>query len=187
MKRQVRAKSRGLSRRRERPLPRTMSRLSCPSNEAGDPGCLLALAASSLSLTPDSENSSNSPQRISNQDPPTERRRSKPPCPRPLRVDSQNGVNRGRLQSRPDDSFTPCALSAPAWLGRRVISETARNLVRTPGLGCARYSFDTVLLSWFDTQMLAPSKATPRGPPPTPKVPRIVPSRARSLVTLSPP
>src|SRR5260370_893976 len=32
--------------------------------------------------------------------------------------------------------------------------------------------------------MLAPSKAMPQGPPPTPKVPRLVPSVAHRLLTL---
>jgi hypothetical protein len=41
----------------------------------------------------------------------------------------------------------------------------------------------TLLPSKFATQMLAPSKAIPMGPLPTAKVPRVVPSLARSLVT----
>jgi hypothetical protein len=48
----------------------------------------------------------------------------------------------------------------------------------------AAYNFETVLLAEFATQIFAPSKATPTGPVPTAKVPSIMPSLARSLVTL---
>lgn len=46
------------------------------------------------------------------------------------------------------------------------------------------YSFEAVLLLWFVTHMLAPSKAASLGWLPTAKVPTTAPSRARSLVTL---
>jgi hypothetical protein len=46
------------------------------------------------------------------------------------------------------------------------------------------YSLLTVLLPWFATQMLAPSKAMPAGWFPTLKLPSLAPSLARSLVTV---
>src|SRR5579859_3372328 len=46
------------------------------------------------------------------------------------------------------------------------------------------YSLETELLPLFVTQTLAPSKATPAGICPTPKVPSTAPSNARILVTL---
>jgi hypothetical protein len=46
------------------------------------------------------------------------------------------------------------------------------------------YSLATVLAFPVVTQMLAPSKATPTGRPPTLNVPRVTPSLARSFVTV---
>jgi len=54
-----------------------------------------------------------------------------------------------------------------------------------PGTPVAQ-SFDTVLVKAFATQMFAPSKAIASGTLPTAKVPRLVPSLARSLMTLEP-
>jgi hypothetical protein len=46
--------------------------------------------------------------------------------------------------------------------------------------------FVTVLSAWFDDQMLAPSKVTPYGSPPTLNVPSTAPSFALTFVTLLP-